>query len=41
MIDVKSRLADNIKEFNHKVEAVNSSVKQSVDICGHLNLSLS
>ena len=33
------RLVDDLKEFSHKVEAVSSSVKQSLDVGGFMNLS--
>ena len=34
------RLADNLKEFSYKSEAVSGSVKQSVDVEGSLDLML-
>ena len=40
MVDVSCRLAYDLKEFSHKLEAVSGDVKQSVDISGYLNLAL-
>ena len=40
MVDVRCRLAYDLKEFSHKPEAVPGGVKQSVNIGGYLNLAL-
>ena len=40
MVDVGCRLADDLKKFSHKMEAVGCSIKQGVDVDGHLNLTL-
>ena len=38
MVDVGSRLTDDIKEFSHKMEVVSDSVEKGVNINGCLNL---
>jgi hypothetical protein len=38
---MRSRLADDIKEFSHKAEAVRSSVEKRVDVNGLLDLASS
>ena len=40
MVDVGSRLADDIKEFSHKMEVVSDSIEKRVNISGSLNLAL-
>ena len=40
MVYVGYRLANDLKEFSHKVEAVSGGVKQTVDINWCLNLTL-
>jgi hypothetical protein len=40
VVDVGCRLADDLKEFSHKAEAVSSGVKQSFDISRSLDLTL-
>ena len=38
VVDVGSRLTDDIKEFSHKMEVVSDSVEKGVNINGCLNL---
>ena len=40
MVDVRSRLGDDIKEFSHKMEVVSDSIEKRVNISGFLNLAL-
>ena len=40
MVDVGSRLADDIKEFSHKMEVVSDSIEKGVNINRSLNLAL-
>jgi len=41
VVDVRCRLADNIKELSNKAEAVSSGVEKRVNISGDLNLDSS
>ena len=40
MVDVGSRLTDDIKELSHKMEVVSDSIEKRVNISGSLNLAL-
>ena len=40
MVEVGSRLADDIKEFSHKMEVVSDNIEERVNINGSLNLAL-
>ena len=41
VIDVGSRLADDLKEFGHEAEAVRDGFKENLDVDRPLNLTLS
>ena len=41
MVDVRSRLANDLEEFGHKTEAIYGSIEKEIDINGLPNLTRS
>ena len=41
VVDVGSRLADDLEKFRHESEVIGSGVEKGIDVDGYLNLTLS